>query len=159
MKKVLLEQFRETFQIANWFVPLTHSIEGLSAEDASLKINEENNSIGEILFHLIYWNDLYLQRFRNDNFQFSEIENDVTFRNTDHLNWEQTVDKVKLIFNEWERVLTSCNEDKLHAEVSKKGIPWYSVIGSLITHNAYHIGQIVAIRKFNNCWDEENGVN
>lgn len=45
MKEILLEQYRSTFNKANWFVPLIDSIEGLSVEQASLKPNEGNNSI------------------------------------------------------------------------------------------------------------------
>ena len=64
-----------------------------------------------------------------------------------------------MIFSEWENILTEAEENKLNSPVDKTGLTWHSVIGNLIMHNAYHIGQIVAIRKFNNCWDKEKGVN
>lgn len=159
MKKILLEQFKATFDTAVWFVPLTIAIDGLNAQQASLTLNQDNNSIEQILHHLIYWNELNMQRYKDKHFQFIEIDNDATFKNVNNLEWDQTIDKIKMVFREWENILTDSNETKLSSIVDDGIRTWHSVIGNLIIHNAYHIGQIVVIRKLNNCWDKENGVN
>jgi hypothetical protein len=35
---------------------------------------------------------------------------------------------------------------------------WYSEIAHIGTHNAYHIGRIVYVRKEQGSWNPENGV-
>ena len=40
----------------------------------------------------------------------------------------------------------------------KKLAAWYSTIAHIGTHNAYHVGQILYIRKMKGWWDENNGV-
>jgi hypothetical protein len=35
---------------------------------------------------------------------------------------------------------------------------WYSTIAHIGTHNAYHTGQILYIRKMKGWWDDNNGV-
>jgi hypothetical protein len=35
---------------------------------------------------------------------------------------------------------------------------WYSTIAHIGAHNAYHIGQIVYVRKEQGSWDREKGV-
>jgi len=49
MKEILLAQFKATFDTAEWFVPLTLAIDGLNPQQASLTINQDNNSIGQIV--------------------------------------------------------------------------------------------------------------
>lgn len=159
MKEILLAQFKATFDNAVWFVPLTMAIDGLNAQQASLTINQDNNSIEQILHHLMYWNDLYLQRYKDKDFRFIEIDNNSTFNNVNKLDWAQTIDKIRMVFSEWENRLIESEETKLNSIVGNGRRTWHSVIGNLIIHNAYHIGQIVAIRKFHNCWDKEKGVN
>ena len=40
----------------------------------------------------------------------------------------------------------------------KKLQAWYSDIAHICTHNAYHIGQIVYVRKEQGSWDPAKGV-
>jgi hypothetical protein len=35
---------------------------------------------------------------------------------------------------------------------------WYPTIANISTHNAYHTGQIVFVRKLQKSWDSEKGV-
>jgi uncharacterized damage-inducible protein DinB len=40
----------------------------------------------------------------------------------------------------------------------KKLSAWYSAIAHIGTHNAYHTGQIIYIRKLQGSWNPEKGV-
>ncbi|WMX56720.1 DinB family protein [Peribacillus sp. R9-11] len=62
LKAVLLEQMGACYEQKNWFVPLNIAIDGLSAEQASWK-SRDSNSIWQIVNHLIFWNERYLNRF------------------------------------------------------------------------------------------------
>ena len=57
----------------------------------------------------------------------------------------------------WQELLS---EEKVEREVN--GYPghvkWWAILGNVSTHNAYHIGQIIYIRKLQNSWKIDAGV-
>lgn len=152
MQKLLLAQFKETFTNPDWFVSFNGAIKGLESSRFSFKINDESNSIEQIVHHLIYWNNLYLQRYKNKSFHFSSIDNDATFNNAAHLDKDQAIEKIQAVFREMESILENATDVQLAELVGDSNVTWGSMFGKLILHNAYHIGQIVTIRKYNNCW-------
>jgi len=159
MKEILLYQWKAATKEADWFVPLETAIEGITTAQAAAKHNQQNNSIEEIVHHLIYWNELYLHRFKDGASSFSEISNDETFKNPLQLTWEQACKKIRDILDEWINCIAGSDEDKLNSIISNKGKSWNIMICNLISHNAYHTGQIVTLRKEYNCWDAAKGVN
>ena len=159
MKEILLYQLKTVCNQADWFVPLETAIEGITPSQAAAKYNQQNNSIEEIVHHLIYWNELYLNRFKDPEFSFSEISNDETFKNSLGLTWEHACKKIKNIFDEWISCIAGSEDAILNATISDKGKTWHIMICNLISHTAYHTGQIVTLRKEHNCWDTAKGVN
>jgi uncharacterized damage-inducible protein DinB len=159
MKEILLYQLRAAWNQADWFVPLATAIEGVTPSQAAAKHNQKNNSIEEIVHHLIYWNELYLNRFKDAEFSFSEISNDETFKNPFGLTWDQCSKKIKDIFDEWINCIAGSEDARLNSSIPNKGKSWNIMICNLISHTAYHTGQIITLRKEYNCWDVEKGVN
>jgi uncharacterized damage-inducible protein DinB len=159
MKEILLHQIKAVYNQADWFVPLETAIDGITPPQAAAKYNQQNNSIEEIVHHLIYWNELYLNRFKDPEFSFSEISNDETFKNHFGLTWEQTCEKIKSVLNEWIRCIEISTDTTLNSVMPGKGKRWSIMICNLINHTAYHTGQIVSLRKEHNCWDAAKGVN
>jgi hypothetical protein len=50
-------------------------------------------------------------------------------------------------------------ESKLLSEpVEGAGGEWFEVLSQIALHNAYHIGQIVHLRKQHGIWDSNQGV-
>lgn len=158
MKELLLHLLKATWNQADWFVPLETAIEGITPSQAAAKHNPKNNSIEEIVHHLIYWNELYLNRFKDPEFSFSEISNDETFKNPG-LTWEQACKKIKNIFDEWITCISGSDDAILNSTIRNRDKTWNIMIGNLISHTAYHTGQIVTLRKEYNCWDAAKGVN
>ncbi|MET0785074.1 MAG: DinB family protein, partial [Paenisporosarcina sp.] len=76
--------------------------------------------------------------------------NDSTFENNDGLSWEQTVELTNQILSEWTIAIDECGEEKIQK--------WSSDLTYLTLHNAYHIGQIVHIRKQKEIWNPKQGV-
>jgi len=158
MKEVLLYQLKAVWNQPDWFVPLETAIEGITPSEAAVKHNPKNNSIEEIVHHLIYWNELYLNRFKDPGFSFTEISNDQTFKNPE-LSWEESCKKIATIFQEWITCVASAEDVKLNSILSNKGKTWNTMILNLISHTAYHTGQIITLRKEYNCWDVAKGMN
>jgi hypothetical protein len=61
-KEILLAQLSACHNEVNSFAPLNNSLAGLTEEQA-LKKDKGNNSVMQIVTHLIFWNERYLNRF------------------------------------------------------------------------------------------------
>jgi hypothetical protein len=60
------------------------------------------------------------------------------------------VKQIDELLKAWEKAIADADETKL--------AKWYSTIAKISTHNAYHTGQIIYIRKMRRNWDPEKGV-
>ncbi|WP_228552259.1 DinB family protein [Gracilibacillus salitolerans] len=63
VKDIFLAQLNACHE-NTWFVALLNSIDGLTEEQASWKPSETTNSIFEIVNHLIFYNQRYLNSFK-----------------------------------------------------------------------------------------------
>ncbi len=154
-------QFHACFDEENWFVTFKKAVEGLSPEYAEWK-RDGNHSIHELVNHIIFWNQRYLNRFKN--VPLSEIkDNEYTFTNESTGNnidgWKATVEKAESVFANWISLLKEADDTRLEGEAFPgAGGNWYEYLSNITIHNAYHIGQIVTIRKQQGSWNPEQGV-
>ena len=150
LKNVLLAQLRSTHTQAEWFVPANTAVAGLTAEQASWTDGKGNHSVGQLTNHLIFWNRQSLAKFKGEQPEKFSGNNDETFNAFDAKKWSETVKQLDDVLTEWERAVEGADEAKLK--------DWYSVIAHIGTHNAYHIGQIVYVRKEQGSWNPDKGV-
>ena len=150
LKTILLEQLRTTHNVKDWFVPANIAVEGLTAEQANWKDSSGNHSIAQLATHLIFWNQQSLAKFKGEQPAAFDGNNKETFSAVDKNTWNATVKKLDSILTAWEKVVEAADETKLRS--------WYSTIAHIGTHNAYHTGQIIYIRKMKGWWDEDKGV-
>lgn len=150
LKSILLEQLRSTHNKAEWFVPANTAVEGLTAEQASWTDGKGNHSVGQLAAHIIFWNRRNLARFNGESLEKFKGRNDETFTSFDSKQWGTTVKQLDEVMTEWEKAVESADDAKLKS--------WYSTIEHIGAHNAYHIGQIVYVRKEQGSWDPEKGV-
>ena len=150
LKSILLEQLHTTHNVKDWFVPVNIAIEGLTPEQASWKDSSGNHSIGMLANHLIFWNLQQLDKFNGKKPAAFDGNNNETFNSFDKNNWKATVQRLDSVLTAWEKAIETADEKKLQS--------WYSTIAHICTHNAYHTGQILYIRKMKGWWDPEKGV-
>jgi len=150
LKSILLEQLRSTHNKAEWFVPANTAVEGLTAEQASWTDGKGNHSVGQLANHLIFWNTEELRKFKGEPEVKFSGDNNETFNSFDAKKWDATVKGLDQVLTEWEKAIEAADEAKLK--------DWYSNIAHIGAHNAYHIGQIVFVRKEQGSWNPEKGV-
>ena len=150
LKSILLEQLKTTHNVKDWFVPPSIAIAGLTAEQANWKDNTENHSIAQLTTHLIFWNLQSLNKFDGKPQSAFNGDNKETFTPVTTQTWNATVERLDSVLTEWENAVKNADENKLKT--------WYSTIAHIGTHNAYHTGQILYIRKMKGWWDDNNGV-
>lgn len=149
LKSVLLAQLRSTHNQKEWFVPANTAVEGLTAEQASWTDGKGNHSVGQLAMHLIYWNRRNLANFKGEKLD-KVSKNDETFTSFDSKQWAETVKELDQVMTDWEKAVEEADD----AKVQK----WSANIAHVGAHNAYHIGQMIYVRKEQGSWDPEKGV-
>ena len=150
LKGVLLEQLRSTHDSQEWFASGNTAIAGLTADQAKWTDGKGNHSVGQLTYHLVFWNKEMLAKFRGDKKTVFNGNNDETFNNFTAEQWADLVKQFDQIMTDWEKAVESADDATL-----AKGA---SLIAHIGTHNAYHIGQIVFVRKEQGSWDPSKGV-
>jgi hypothetical protein len=150
LKSILLEQLRTTHNQKEWFVDANTAVEGLTPVQASWTDGKGNHSVGQLANHLLFWNSEELAKFKGEPPVKFSGNNDETFNNFDSKNWPATVKQLDQVLTDWEQAVEAADETKLK--------DWYSIIAHVGAHNAYHIGQIIYVRKEQGSWNPEKGV-
>jgi hypothetical protein len=149
-KAVLLQQLKNTHTQKEWFVPVNIALEQLTSEQAMWRDSSGNHSIGQLAYHLLFWNKRLLQKFNGDSIPDFAGNNEETFTDFDQATWEKTVSGLDSVLVTFERSIEQADEEKLKE--------WYGTLANMNIHNAYHTGQILYIRKMRKSWDPEKGV-
>src|SRR5881628_862239 len=79
LREVLLEQLRTTHNNKDWFVPANIAVEGLTPEQAKWTDGKGNHSVGQLAYHLVFWNRQSLARLKGETPQKFSGNNDETF--------------------------------------------------------------------------------
>ena len=150
LRTVLVEQLKTTHNKKEWFVPVNAALEGLTPEQAMWKDGSGNHSIGQLAYHLLFWNQRQLANFKAEKETAFSGNNEETFNGFDKNSWTQMVTKLDNVLSEREKIVMAADESKLKS--------WAPTIANISTHNAYHTGQIIFVRKLQGSWDPEKGV-
>src|SRR5277367_4101259 len=150
LRSVLLEQLKTTHNVEDWFVPANIAVQGLTAEQVNWKSTPNSHSIGQLTYHILFWDKESLAKFKGETPEKFSGNNDDTFNNFDSKKWDATVRELDEVMNEWEKAVEAADDKKLAESAS--------TIAHIGTHNAYHIGQIIYIRKEQGSWDPAKGV-
>jgi hypothetical protein len=150
LRSILLEQLQTTHKTQDWFVPPSLAVAGLTAEQASWKDSSGNHSIGQLANHLVFWNTESLAKLTGKEPPKFSGDNNETFNNFDAKSWATTVAQLDTVMTEIEKFVETADEATLEKNASR--------IAHIGTHNAYHTGQIIYIRREKGWWDNAKGV-
>jgi len=147
-KELLSTQFTATYNEENWFKPLTDVIKDLSEEEFKWKATEEEHSIRQLVIHLNFWNERYLARFKGTPMPPVHMEErDITFDDND-LSKEELIKKFYDMMSDFKKALDDAPEEKFEESVAADRTDlWWEVIHNINLHNAYHLGQIMLVKK------------
>lgn len=150
LRSILLEQLKTTHSEKDWFVDGNTAMAGLTPEQANWTDGRGNHSVGQLAYHLVYWNERSLAKFKGQPLAKFSGNNDETFTQFDAKQWADIVHRFDAVMTDVEKLVESADEKQL-AE-------WAPTIARIGTHNAYHIGEIVMVRKEQGSWDAAKGV-
>ena len=150
LKGVLLEQLKTTHDQKDWFASAKDAVDGVTAEQANWRDGKGNHSIGQLTAHLVFWNKQQLAKFKGEKPADFSGDNNETFNRFDAAKWTATVKELDDVMMALEQVVQTADEASLQK--------WASALAHIGAHNAYHIGQMVYIRRLQGSWDPEKGV-
>lgn len=150
LKSVLLQQLKDTHTNSNWFVCADVALAGVTPEQANWKDGKGNHSVGQLAYHIWFWNERNLRNMKGEHPEKFSGNNDETFDNFDAKSWNETVQKLDAVLTELEKLVENADDAKLKAIAP--------TIANINAHNAYHIGEIVMVRKEQGSWDASKGV-
>ncbi|WP_202079123.1 DinB family protein [Caldalkalibacillus salinus] len=153
-KEVLSELLLANANDPSWYITFSESVEDLSEEQAFWKPNENSHSIAEIVQHLLYWNQTWQKRYQESDFNAVQSigNNNKSFEIHANHTFNYLKDHLLEVLLRWQSLLT---KEKIENDVVGFPVPakWWALLGNVSTHNAYHIGQIVYIRKLQGSWE------
>ncbi|WP_028609835.1 DinB family protein [Paenibacillus harenae] len=154
-KAVFADQLALCHNEKGWFPTIQDALEGLGLDQAAWKDGSQH-SIGELVTHLTYWNERHLNRFRGEAVD-EHHGNESTFETaaaiTSETQWRESVERLYEVLTDWKKQLLECEEAKLEEAIP--GDPdssWWELLSCLTSHNAYHLGQMILIRKQQGLW-------
>ena len=150
LRSILLHELHTTHNQADWFVPISVAVDGLTAEQASWQPPAGGHSAGQLTYHLLFWNRRNLAKIKGEANQKFDGNNDETFEKFDNKQWTDTVKQLDQVMTDLEKLVTPADEHKL-SEIAP-------TVANICTHNAYHVGQIVYVRKLQGSWNPDKGV-
>ena len=151
LRELLVKELRSTHNDnKDWFVPAMVAVKGLTAEQANWKDGKGNHSVGQLTYHLLFWDKRNLMNLKSEKPEKFSGNNDETFDNFDAKKWDETVKELDNIMTEMEKWVETADEEKLQKAAQ--------LIANISAHNAYHVGQIIYVRKEQGSWDPNNGL-
>ena len=158
LRDVLLAQLRSTHNNEDWFVPVNVAVAGLTPEQARWIPKSEgphnpapaDHSVGMLTNHLLYWNSRSLAAMSHKDPGPLPGNNDETFNKFDATNWPATAQKLDQVLTQLEDLVAHADDAQL-AQMADG-------IAHISAHNAYHVGQIIEVRKLQGTWDPAKGV-
>jgi hypothetical protein len=150
VKAIVLDQLKNSHNNKNWYAPMNAAVEGLTAEQANWKDSTANHSIGQLVSHLIFWNERNLIFFQGEKAPDFSGNNEETFTRFDPADWAKAVSRLDSIESKLEEFFSNATDEQLQK--------WAPTAANIASHNAYHTGQIIYIRKHKGWWNPELGV-
>lgn len=141
-----------------WFVPLAKALEGVGAAEAAWQPPGGGNTIWQTVNHINYWNHRMLGYMTGATMP-KGITNDETFGEPgspdDTAGWAATMERTQQVAERVRAVLAELTDADLAKPLGSG--TYGAALPSWLTHDAYHTGQIVLIRKQQGSWPANRG--
>ncbi|MEO8151044.1 MAG: DinB family protein [Bacteroidia bacterium] len=128
-------------------VTLLGTLKTISAKQAAKKIAPHWNSIWEIVNHIISWRLNLLQRVQGKVINTPADNYFTAITDTSEIAWQDTLKRLEDSQQQWISFLEEFNEEEFEKVYPKNNLTYYEHIHAIISHDAYHLGQIVLLAK------------
>lgn len=146
---LLANELQKLFNGASWIdVNIVETLSSVTAEQASSKPFGNVNSIWEIVNHVVSWREAVLKRVQGIDFPSPGNNFFGPVSNISTLAWKETLKRLHKSQQEWSNFLMEMKEEELEKHSVTRNQTKYELISGILQHDAYHLGQIVILKKF-----------
>ena len=123
------------------------TLESILPEIAAKKLKPDANSIWEIANHLISWRENVLERVKGKVLITPNHNYFVPIADPTAQAWKSTLERFEISQQNWLSFLAGFSEKDFGKVYPNNDHTYYEHIHGIIQHDAYHLGQIVMLRK------------
>lgn len=140
--------FDDLYQGSPWIdVTILPHLTKLTAKQAAKRLYAEWNTIWEITNHMIQWRETVLKRVQGRMIASPANNYIRPVRDTSEAAWKKTLERFEKSQTAWIHFLKSAKASDFHKKYGSSGLTYYELIQGILQHDAYHLGQIVIMRK------------
>ena len=99
LRSVLLQELHDTHDKSDWFVCANVAVANLTPEQANWTDGKGNHSVGQLVYHLAFWNQRSLEKFQGKTSPKFNGNNDETFTNFKAAQWNDTVHQLDQVMD------------------------------------------------------------
>ncbi|MEP6675734.1 MAG: DinB family protein [Ferruginibacter sp.] len=143
----IVKQFTDLQHGECWIgVNFKEALHEVNAATAAKKISGEINSVWQLVNHIIYWRNTVVIRLNgsNDRPPFVDFLLPETL---DEEHWKQTLHDFEAAYHQLRSAIHNFKEEQLHKPSVKAGQTNFELLVGSLQHDAYHLGQIVLLKK------------
>ncbi|GAB2821634.1 hypothetical protein GCM10027043_23020 [Ferruginibacter profundus] len=125
------------------FKETLHGVDSAMASDAILS---NNNSIWQLTAHITYWRTTVVNRLTGS-------DNPPPFKDfllparLDDASWKQTLYDFEAAYHSLRTALHTIKDEQLDKPSPREGQTFYQLIMGCLQHDAYHLGQMMLLKK------------
>jgi hypothetical protein len=132
----------------HWFASLERALEGSTAAEASWIPGSDQNTIWQLVNHMTFWTQYVCNVITGTPNPEGHIDNAITLGApgdpTDETGWAVAQKRLFEVLDTYHGLLAEIDPSQ---PIGGKETPIGKQIGDINMHNAYHLGQIILIRK------------
>jgi uncharacterized damage-inducible protein DinB len=144
-----INRFEEIYSGNPWYGnSMSEVLKNISPQNAVKKINPHSHSIVELVYHIINWRNFTIKKLQGDKDYDVKQNDDNDWRILDYNNnnlWKESLTEFERTHNALMAELKNFREEALIEIVPTRKFSFEYLLGGLIQHDVYHLGQISLI--------------
>lgn len=141
--KRIISLFEKLYDGNPWIdVNIIDTLQGISSQQASVRILDKSNTIWEIVNHMISWRQNVLKRLQGKMIKTPQHNYFEPVKDKSGSAWLKTIEKFADTEINWLEFLRDFKANNFSNIYSNNGLTYYEHIHGIIQHDAYHLGQI-----------------
>lgn len=118
----------------------------ISPAQAAHKKDSGNNSIWQLVNHLIYWRTVTVSRL-SGSMDYPPFADFLLPSEVSEAHWKQTLLDFETAYHQLRHAILHFKPEHLHHPSPKEGQTFYELLMGCLQHDAYHLGQVVLLKK------------
>ena len=147
-KQRVSKLFSDLYDGNAWIdVTIVRTLKNINSGQAFSRPVAKLNSIWEIVNHLISWRETVLKRMQGEIVEEPKNNYFEPVKNNSEDAWSVTLKRMEESQQLWLEFLSKFNNQDLGKFYVQSKYTYYDLIHGILQHDAYHLGQIVLLKK------------